>query len=380
MKKIILFVVLFCVFGFNVNAQTFEFNVNEKDNLYNEIYEIYVNDDLENNIPDDVKSLLDSLEIENTNPISINNLLSKQGLDNIKNYFSNKIKLPIKSLSLLITTIIICAFCSAFSSNNLGAKKSLNYICVASVVLIFIYQITSLINSTITIVNTLNTIMLSFIPIFAGILIAALKSGVSVSFSSTMFFVCETISAVSSKVILPFSNCFIALSVAGCLSPTSRISGITRMIKKAAYIILSFLMAIFLAFLSVQSTISNSVDNTMTKTAKFFISSFVPIIGPTLSETLGSFRSCISLLKSTISIYVVIVIILVVLPKIIEIIMFKFVFTLCSEISDMYDIVQIKMILDAFNQALSLILAVVLCVCLMFVFSITIISIAGNSL
>ena len=38
MKFIILFVVLFYSFGFNVNAQTYEFEINKDENLYNEIY------------------------------------------------------------------------------------------------------------------------------------------------------------------------------------------------------------------------------------------------------------------------------------------------------------------------------------------------------
>ncbi len=380
MKKILIFLVLFFAFSLNVSAETFEFEVGQSEDLYSQIQNEFITYEFKSYIPDEVNDLLNSLEIDASNPFSLLNIFSEDGFKNLKIYFLNMINLPLKSIAVLFTTIMICAICSSFSSKNLQTKSAIDLLCVASVVLVFVYQVFSLVTSSIQVLNVLNLLVISFIPIYAGILIAALKSGVSTAFSSTMFFLCESITYVLNKFVVPFSKYFLGLSVVSGFSVEYKISGLLRLLKKICYIILSFLMVLFLSVFSVQTTLTSVADNAVSKTAKFFVASFVPIIGPSLSEALGGFRNCISLLKSTFGIYIVIVILLIVLPKIFEISAFKLVFTLSMELSDLFNVFSLKTILDAFNQTLSLILAVIFCVSLMFIFSITIISVASKSI
>lgn len=378
-KTLVLFLIIFGIVNIPVSAETFEFDLNEETNLYQQMYEDYKVDELSGNLNNEVEDLFSKLEINPENPFSFSNLFSKDGLKHFKNYISNSFVSPFKSVGIILISIIVCAFCNSLYENNMQVNNSMNMICLLSVVTVVVLPVSMIFNSAIKTISTVIVFITAFIPIFAGILIASLRSGTAAVYSSVMFFTCETISYCSKNFVLPFANCFTALSIATGITGTTKLQGITRMLKKCAYILITAAMSIFLAVLSIQSVVSSSADTAATKTVKFFVSSFVPIIGPAISESLGSIKGCIGLLKSSVGIYAVLAVILMFLPIVIRIIILKLTFTFSSDVADMFSVNSVKFVIESLNQALSIILSVILCVALMFVFSLTIISVAGGS-
>ncbi len=380
MKRIIIFAVLFfCIFSINVNAQTFEFDLKEDSDLYSQIYSDFGVDDITDKTPEEAKEFLDYFSVTPENPFSFSDLFSKDGAEKFIDYIKNKLTSPIISFSVLIFLIIVCALANSITANTLETKYSMNMICSLTCITAIMLPVSALISQSVKLVGTISVFMTAFIPVFAGILIGCIKSATAVSYSSLMFFTCESVSAFCSSIVLPFSNCFLALSVTSSLGDNDKIGGIVNALKKCAFIVLTAAMAVFLAVLSIQGAVNSVADNAATKTTKFFISSFVPIIGPSISEALGSLRGCISLLKSSVGIYVIIVIAIMVLPVIFQILIYKLFLVLSGDIAQMFSVCQIKRVCDSVNSALSIILAVVLCVALMFVFSITIISVLGGN-
>ncbi|MEE1002597.1 MAG: hypothetical protein U0L17_02505 [Acutalibacteraceae bacterium] len=378
-KTLILFILMICFFNINAKAETFEFDLDEETNLYAQMYEDYKADELVENSPEEVKDFFGNFNITPDNPFSFSELFTKDGLEYLKEYILNSVTSPLKNAGIILVSIIICAFCNSLCDNNLQVNHAMDTICILSVISAVILPISSVITESVNTVSTVTVFMGVFIPIFAGILIASLKTQTAAVYSSVMFFVCEAISYCCKNIVLPFANCFTALSVASGISGSSRIGGVTRIFKKAAYIVITTAMAVFLTVLSIQSVVGSTADTATTKTAKFFISSFVPIIGPSISESLGSLKGCIGLLKSSVGIYAVIAVLIMLIPVIIKIIILKLTLTFSADVSEMFSVNAIKFVLESLNQALSIVLAVVLCSGVMFVFSITIIAVAGGS-
>ena len=378
-KTLILFILMICFFNINAKAETFEFDLDEETNLYAQMYEDYKADELVENSPEEVKDFFGNFNITPDNPFSFSELFTKDGLEYLKEYILNSVTSPLKNAGIILVSIIICAFCNSLCDNNLQVNHAMDTICILSVISAVILPISSVITESVNTVSTVTVFMGVFIPIFAGILIASLKTQTAAVYSSVMFFVCEAISYCCKNIVLPFANCFTALSVASGIPGSSRIGGVTRIFKKAAYIVITTAMAVFLTVLSIQSVVGSTADTAATKTAKFFISSFVPIIGPSISESLGSLKGCIGLLKSSVGIYAVIAVLIMLIPVIIKIIILKLTLTFSADVSEMFSVNAIKFVLESLNQALSIVLAVVLCSGVMFVFSITIIAVAGGS-
>lgn len=377
-KTVIIFIILFLSVSFNVCGETFEFYQNEESKLFNQLYSDYNIGELVEETPDEVRDYLDSFGITPENPFSFSELFSSDGLDKLLDYITAKLTSPIRNIGIIIISIIVCSLINSMSSEKSESGFSLNMICGMVCITTVLLPVSSLISSCIEAVNTMAVFMGVFIPIFAGILIACIKSATAVSYSSIMFFTCEAISFCCSSVVLPFSNCFLALSLTSGITDNNKLSGIIKLIKKLLFIVITSAMAVFLSVLSVQTAITGVSDNALTKTTKFFISSFVPIIGPAVSEALGSIKGCIGLIRSSVGIYAVIIIVLLLLPILIQLMIYKLSLTICADVAGLFSVDTIRKICDSINSTLSIILSVVICVALMFVFSITILCVTGG--
>lgn len=380
MKKITLILIILIVsISFDVTAEAFEFNQADEDSLYDDLYLEYNANELIEGTPDDIQSYLDSFDITPQNPFSFSELFSSDGWDKLFDYLSNKLNSPIKNIAIILISIIVCAVVNSMSPNTLESRFSLNMVCTVICLTSVLIPVSSLISTAVDAINTMTVFMGVFIPVFAGILIACIKSSTAVSYSSIMFFTCEAVSFCCSSVVLPFSNCFLALSVTSGITENAKLSGVIKLLKKLSFVIITTVMAVFLSVLSFQTAISSVSDNALTKTSKFFISSFVPIVGPAVSEALGSIKGCVSLIKSSVGIYAVIVILLLLLPIIAQLIIYKLSLIICADIAGLFSVKSIGKICESINSSLSIILSIVICIALMFVFSVAILCVMGGA-
>ena len=379
MKISIITLIIFMLLNCNVCAESFVFEQGQTDDLLGESAQTFELDELIYQTPDDVKDLLSQFDIDFSNPQGFLDVFS---LDGIKLLFENslsRISLPKTLVVTLLVVIIVSALSTSLSDDKLKSNYSLQLLCSLFCSAIIIYPTLSLMRNSVEIINILNSFMLIFIPIFAGILIAALKSSVAVSYSTTMFFVCETLSYISGSFVLPLLNCFLALSVATNINSDENLSSVANVFKRVIYLVISVALSLFLIVLSLQTVVTSLLDNTITKTTKVFVS-YIPIIGPALSESLGSLRGCIDLLKSTAGIYAIIVVVIAVLPTIIEVLVYKLAFFLCSQVSSLYNITPVSKLLNSVGSVLTIMLSLLACVVVMFVFSITIIFVFGKAI
>ncbi len=379
MKITIITLIILFLLNLNVSAESFVFEQGQTDDLLGETVESFGLDQLIYQTPDEVKDMLNGFEINFSNPTSFLEVFSLEGIQEIFEMSLSRISLPKTLVVTLLVVIVISALSTSLSDDKLKSNYSLQLLCSLFCSAIIVYPTLMLVRNSVEVIGVLNAFMLMFIPIFAGVLIAALKSSVAVSYSTTMFFVCEFLTHLSSHFVLPMLNCFLALNIATNVNSDNKLSSVANLFKKAIYVVISISLSLFLIVLSLQTVVTSSLDNTLTKTTKVFIS-YIPIIGPALSESLGSLRGCIDLLKSTAGIYAIIVVIVGVLPIIIEILVYKLAFFLCSQVSSLYNITPVSKLLSSVESVLTITLALVVCVVVMFVFSITVIFVFGKSI
>lgn len=379
MKITIITLMFLLVLNLNVSAESFEFNQGQTEDYLSETIESFELDELIDQTPDETKELLNEFNIDFSNPTSFLDLFSIEGIKEVFKNSLERISLPKTLVVTLLVVIIICALSTSLSDDKLKSNYSFSLLCSLFCSAIIVYPTLTLLRNSVEIINVLNAFMLIFIPIFAGVLIAALKSSVAISYSTTMFFVCEFLSYLSGHLVLPMLNCFLALNIATNVNSDDKLSSLANVFKKVIYILISVALSLFLIVLSLQTIVTSSVDNTLTKTTKVFIT-YIPIIGPALSESLGSLRGCVELLKSTAGIYAIVVVVVGVLPMIIEILVYKLAFFLCAQVSGLYNITPVTKLLSSVGSVLTIILSLVVCVVVMFVFSITIIFVFGKSI
>lgn len=158
---------------------------------------------------------------------------------------------------------------------------------------------------------------LFFVPILFTVMAAA---GGVISFTSLqplLLGVSQIINFTVANWLLPLSMLAAAIGMVSCISEKFSISQFAEFIKTIVEWSLKFLMTIFIGAVSIQTLSSSALDSMSSKAAKFAVSSFIPIIGNILTDSIDLIAGCSKILKNSIGLAGIIVLaVIAVLPVI----------------------------------------------------------------
>lgn len=383
MKRIIVCVLLigamlslFCV---NASAEQYEYDMDDEPNIYNELYSGVMTDDFESSLPDTAKRFIYEYGISPENPESFDELLGGEGLSAIWQTLKNYILSPIKTAAVLLTVILLLSIISGFQQDaQTGSSLAVQSFCSLACCVLILSPIAALITDCANLLCCLSVFMSALIPIYAGLLIAAAKTKTALGFQTSVFVATQAVSYIGTYIVSPFCSMFTALSIAGGVSGEKRIGSLAEMLKKAAMWTMSIAMTVYMAVFSIKNIISSTVDSAGGKTARFLISSFVPIVGNSVNEALSSMKGCISVLCRSFGIYAVIIILCIILPVLVRLVFWRAMLSVCAAVSDMLGTENVSVMLKAMGGAVMILTAVVICAGIMFIFSVTVLSHAAG--
>lgn len=370
-----LIVVMLSLFCTTVNAEQFEYDMEDEPDIYGELYSGIMTDDFEDSLPDTAKRFIYEYGLSPERPSSFEELLSEEGLSAIWQTLKNYILSPIKTAAVLLTVILLLSVISGLKlDNQSGSALAVQSFCSLVCCVLIISPIAALITDCANLLCSLSVFMTALIPIYAGLLIAAAKAKTALGFQTCIFFATQAVSYVGTYIVSPFCSMFTALSIAGGISGEKRIYSLAEMIKKAAMWTMSIAMTVYMAVFSIKNIISSTVDSAGGKTARFLISSFVPIVGNSINEALSSMKGCVSLLCRSFGIYAVIIILCIILPVLIRLIFWRAMLSVCAAASDMLGTENVSVMLKAMGSAVMILSAAVICAGVMYIFSVTVLS------
>ena len=370
MKRIIIFFAVFALFS----AQ---FGGYASADTYGDMYSESELSSLPGELSDETLSILGELGIDLSDYKTFLNMDANSVLDVVKNLFADRFKKPASALTLAMAILLICALISGMWNQKLGMNEAYNYLCAVSIAAVVLFPLISTVNNCITSIKAASSFMLAFIPVFAAVLIAAGSINSGLIYKSVMLGICEAVSQVSSLVISPLISLFVALGMSSALSGNEGVFKLASQIKSVANWILGFIMTVFTGFLSIQSVIGKAADNMTVKTTKFFVGSMVPVVGGALSEALTTVTAGIGMLKSTAAMWCVIVLAIILLPTIIELFLWRIVLSLLASFSQMFSVSDSAKLFEICSVAVSFIIAMLLCIFVMFILSVVIVKSGG---
>ncbi len=385
MKRLLLGMLFVCLFYLPASAETYEFQqqtVSDTDTLYEQLYDEIGLQELMDDVPQQAKQLLDKAQVQPQDPASLSDLFSVQGLQELGSYLLDQILSPLRYAAVLLTVILLCAVLYSMRPES-GAGGNVLFSLQTAAVLVCMLTICApvlqLIADTTDAIQSSGIFLASFVPVFTAVLIAAMRTGTAAAVQPLLFFASQAVAQLGQHVITPLASAYLALGAAGGVSGGIQLKGLTDLVKKAATWLLTGGMTVYLAILSVQTAITGSADTAATKTAKFLVGSFVPVVGTSVSEALNTMQSCVMLVKSSVGIYGIIVLLILLLPPLLELVFWKLALLLCSGISQMFSLDSVKTMLEIVSGALSLLLSVLIVIGMMTVISITVLLIGSGA-
>lgn len=292
----------------------------------------------------------------------------------------DKLAEPVRLFAALCGVSLLCALSRSAAD---GAGGNMSGVFSAVGVLAGAGMTTAAISGALT--DTLNVLsaasefMLIFVPAFAGIIAAMGKVTAASAANTVILAAAQFFSQTAVNFLTPVCGTVMGLSVTGAVHPEMNTDKLGELIRKAAVWGLSLLMTVFMSVLSAQTFVTNSADNVLIRTAKFAVSSGVPIVGGTISDAVNTVHASLSLIHSSIGTYGIIAGAVILLPSLISVVCYRFALMAAEAVSDVFGIGELSSLYRACGAVMSIIMAVIVCFLLLNTISAVIMLAAGSS-
>ncbi len=363
MKRIIWVLIFMTVFCITVTAE----------DPYKEQYNASRAEEIYEMLPDEAQRILDELNIDISSADWINSLTPESIFKQIGEFFVSGLEVPLKCGAGMLAVIILIAAANTFEGFK-PYSDAASYIFVLTAAAGVLMPMFSLIESSSSAVKGISTLMLGFIPLYAGILTVAGQAATASGMSFLLLGAAGAVGNLSSFVIVPLMSCYLGVGMVGSIMPSGGTNRLGDGIKKVAMWILSFALTLFLGLLSIQTTVNRAADNLGLKAARFMIGSFIPVAGGALSESLTTLLGSVNLLKSSVGMFAVLGIAAIVLPVVIELLIWRVVLFVLDIAADLFGIRLKTDILRAADSVLAVLVGVLLFTSVLFVISLAVIS------
>lgn len=229
------------------------------------------------------------------------------------------------------------------------------------------------VNTAVSAVKTGSALMCALIPILAAIVAAGGSPVLSAVWQTAVFSAAQTISAAASGFMAPCCGLIAGTGILGALAPGMRISELTGKIRKCCTWVFSAMATLFTAFLSLKGVLAGSADTLTAKGIKLAVSSFIPVIGPQLSDAYASVAASLSAVRSTAGVFAIAAVCAAALPAGVQLLLWMGALKLLGAAAGLLDRKNVGALLCALDSALSVLHACLLFVTVLYVLCVGII-------
>ena len=331
-------------------------------------YTYKVESALDDAIDDDTEEALGEYGITADDPLSAGSVNIGDVLSGLISGFKSSLTEPLKLFGKLIA---VCAFTSLVKST--AQKSSIGDIYDTAGVLVTVLVIADCLSAAIegvkSSLNDISLFMSSYIPIFSSVLASNASISSAAGYYSVMIILSEIIVFISKSVLLPLSGAVMALCIVGAINGSSNISGLSMSVRNFTKWVLTALMTIFTAVISIKGITGAAADSVASRTIRFAASSFIPIVGGSVSEAYSTIYGSLGVIRSGVGVIGIAAVAVIALKPILYVAALKLIIVLSSAVNDLFGQSGSSALLKGINDVLSVSLGIITAMSMIFIIS-----------
>ena len=279
---------------------------------------------------------------------SIFNVLGKETISSIR---------TIASIMIVIIIHSILKSISEGLENKGVAQVSyyVQYILIVTLIMTNFADIITMLKETITnLVAFSNTL----IPILITLILTTGSIGTANMLQPILLFIITFIGNFILNVAIPVLLASSALGIVSKISSYVQLERLSKFFKSSIIWALGVVLTLFVSIVSIEGSLSSSVDGVTAKTAKAAVSSFTPVVGKILGDAVDTVIGCASILKNAVGIVGIIIIIGICILPIIKLVLLMITYyigsAICEPIADEKIVKLLSQIGDTFKIMLGI--------------------------
>lgn len=324
---------------------------------------------------------LGNIDIQNIFKESITGRIGNTNLfNNILNILGRETKTAISNIGIIMIVIVIHSILVTISE-NLGNKSVsqiayfVEYIVIITLVLNNFSDIINMVkNSIIDLVGFSN----SLIPLLITLMLTTGSIASAGVIKPVLLFLINFIGNFITDFILPLVIIGTTLSIVSKISNKVRIDKLAKFLKSAGVWILGIIMTLFVTILSLEGSITETVDGVTAKTAKAAVSTVIPVVGKILGDATDAVIGCAGILKNAVGFIGILVIIGICISPIIKLALLSFTYYIASCICQPIADEKVIGLLDSIGDTFKILLAIIFCISVMLIVGLTIVIKVSN--
>lgn len=235
----------------------------------------------------------------------------------------------------------------------------------------------------ITMVRETCTNLVGFMNLLVPLLISLMLYTGSITTSGVLepiiLFMINFMGNIIQNVILPFVLIFASLVIISKISDKVQIDKIAKFFKSGIVWLLGIVLTIFVGVVSLEGTLSSSVDGITAKTTKAIVSSAIPVVGKILGDAVDTVLGCGIILKNAVGLLGVIIVIGICIMPVIKLTILTIVYKLLSGVCEPIADTKIVGLLDQIGDIFKILLAILCSISVMLIIGTTLVIKMSNS-
>ncbi len=301
-------------------------------------------------------------------------------LKRVVKYLLSEIFLNVDILIKVVILAIICAVLknlqSSFLSESVGELAF--FVCYIVIVSVLMISFSTAMNMCMSIIDSMVSFMHAIIPLLITLLISAGSISSAGVFQPILIMLVETGATVIKNFFIPVIFLVTVLNIVNNISDRIQLTKLSGFLKQLCTWGIGFILTIFIAVVSIQGSMGAVVDGVTSKTAKFALGAFVPVVGKYLADAADTVVGCTLVIKNASGLVAMIGIILICLAPLIKILALVVLYRLASAFVEPISDKKITNCLSDMASSLTYILGVTAAVSFMFLIAITVVISTSN--
>ncbi len=248
-------------------------------------------------------------------------------------------------LAIVIIHSVLKSVSESLENDNISKLiYYVQYILIVTIVMMNFSDIVKVVKDT---CNNLVGFMNILVPLLISLMIYTGSITTSGILEPIILFLVNFIGNIIQNIIIPIVLIFTSLIVISKISDNVQIDKLSKFLKSGVVWFFGIVLTIFVGVVSLEGTLSSSVDGITAKTTKAVVSSAIPVVGKILGDAVDTVLGCGIILKNAVGVIGVIIVIGICIIPILKLgiltIAYKLMSVICEPIAD-------KNIVDLLDQ------------------------------
>lgn len=293
----------------------------------------------------------------------------------------SEVNSSLKTLISILVIIVIHGILKSMTDNLENSNISqiiyfVQYILIVTLIMSNFTEIIKLVRETSSdLVGFINIL----IPLLITLMIYTGSIATSTILEPIILFAINFIGNIIQNILIPIMFIIVVFSIISKISERVQIDKLSKFLKTGVTWVLGVILTIFVGVVSLEGTLSSSVDGITAKTAKAAVSGIIPVVGKILGDVVDSVLGCGIILKNAVGMVGVIIIIGICIMPIIKIATLSIIYSLASAVVQPIADEKIVKLLEEMGGVFKILLGILCALSVMLIVGITLVVKISNS-